>query len=357
MEDKGEKNIKCENCKQEIAESKITLHQAFCLRNNKYCNKCQKTVLLSEYEEHIKSHEEKKIEIKKKENDIEKKTYNSIIQNNSIKNQSNNIKKEIKSNNTNTQNINAQKKTNLVAIGSNASDFLPLGNYDNFKKIISVDLQKFAPIENVDIIIGDITNKDIILDIISKTNNQLIDLVICDGAPDITGFNEFDVYIQSQLVLNALNTSIRILKIGGNFITKLFKGKYTDKIIQIFLTCFNKVIITKPKACRNASFESFIFCQGFKEDNNIIQQLRKKELSEDDIIILNKLKIVNDNEEFNYEKFNVDFIQVGNDEYDSDKTYDLESTNYQKILNPVQMPINPPYKYYVENLKGKNVKE
>ena len=225
------------------------------------------------------------------------------------------------------------------------------------KKIISVDLQKFAPIENVDIIIGDITNKDIILDIISKTNNQLIDLVICDGAPDITGFNEFDVYIQSQLVLNALNTSIRILKIGGNFITKLFKGKYTDKIIQIFLTCFNKVIITKPKACRNASFESFIFCQGFKEDNNIIQQLRKKELSEDDIIILNKLKIVNDNEEFNYEKFNVDFIQVGNDEYDSDKTYDLVCTNYQKILNPVQMPINPPYKYYVENLKGKNVKE
>ena len=225
------------------------------------------------------------------------------------------------------------------------------------KKIISVDLQKFAPIENVDIIIGDITNKDIILDIISKTNNQLIDLVICDGAPDITGFNEFDVYIQSQLVLNALNTSIRILKIGGNFITKLFKGKYTDKIIQIFLTCFNKVIITKPKACRNASFESFIFCQGFKEDNNIIQQLRKKELSEDDIIILNKLKVVEDEEDFDYEKFNVDFIQVGNDEYDSDKTYDLESTNYQKILNPVQMPINPPYKYYVENLKGKNVKE
>ena len=225
------------------------------------------------------------------------------------------------------------------------------------KKIISVDLQKFAPIENVDIIIGDITNKDIILDIISKTNNQLIDLVICDGAPDITGFNEFDVYIQSQLVLNALNTSIRILKIGGNFITKLFKGKYTDKIIQIFLTCFNKVIITKPKACRNASFESFIFCQGFKEDNNIIQQLRKKELSEDDIIILNKLKIVNDNEEFNYEKFNVDFIQVGNDEYDSDKTYDLECTDYKEVLNPVQMPINPPYKYYIDNLKGKNVEE
>jgi tRNA (cytidine32/guanosine34-2'-O)-methyltransferase len=224
-------------------------------------------------------------------------------------------------------------------------------------KIISVDLQKFSPIENVEIIIGDITNEDTIEKIISKTNQNPIDLIICDGAPDITGLNEFDVYIQSQLILNALNTCIRIIKIGGNFITKIFKGKYTNKIIQIFLCCFEKVVITKPKACRNASFESFIFCEGFKIDNLIIKKLREEKLSDNDIIYLNKLKIVDNDEDFDYEKFNVDFIQVGNDEYDSDKTYDLESTNYQKILNPVQMPINPPYKYYVENLKGKNVKE
>ena len=89
----------------------------------------------------------------------------------------------------------------------------------------------------------------------------------------------------------------------------------------------------------------------------IIKKLREEKLSDNDIIYLNKLKIVDNDEDFDYEKFNVDFIQVGDDEYDSDKTYDLECTNYKEILNPVQMPINPPYKFYIDNLKGKNVEE
>lgn len=226
------------------------------------------------------------------------------------------------------------------------------------KKIISIDLQQFAPIEGVNIIIGDITNQLKLQEIMTLANKEPIDLVICDGAPDVTGFNEFDVYIQFQLVLTALNTSIRMLKTGGNFVTKLFKGKYTDIIIQIFLICFDKVTITKPKACRNASFESFVMCEGFKEDNEIIKKLRHSELNENDIIQLNSLRLVKDDDEegeFNYEKYNVKFIQVGDDEYDSDKTYDLESTNYEKVLNPVQMPIDPPYKYYIDNLKGKQI--
>ena len=226
------------------------------------------------------------------------------------------------------------------------------------KKIISIDLQQFASIEGVNIIIGDITNQLKLQEIMTLANKEPIDLVICDGAPDVTGFNEFDVYIQFQLVLTALNTSIRMLKTGGNFVTKLFKGKYTDIIIQIFLICFDKVTITKPKACRNASFESFVMCEGFKEDNEIIKKLRHSELNENDIIQLNSLRLVKDDdeeEEFNYEKYNVKFIQVGDDEYDSDKTYDLESTNYEKVLNPVQMPIDPPYKYYIDNLKGKQI--
>ena len=225
------------------------------------------------------------------------------------------------------------------------------------KKIISIDLQQFAPIEGVNIIIGDITNQSKLQEIMTLANKEPIDLVICDGAPDVTGFNEFDVYIQFQLVLTALNTSIRMLKTGGNFVTKLFKGKYTDIIIQIFLVCFDKVTITKPKACRNASFESFVMCEGFKEDNEIIKKLRHSELNENDIIQLNSLRLVKEEDEevFNYEKYNVKFIQVGDDEYDSDKTYDLESTNYETVLNPVQMPIDPPYKYYIDNLKGKQI--
>ena len=225
------------------------------------------------------------------------------------------------------------------------------------KKIISVDLQEIAPIEDVDILMGDITNQETLQKILTLSENKKVDLVLCDGAPDITGFNEFDIYVQSQLVLTALNISIRMLKEGGNFVTKFYKGKYSDKIIKIFLCCFNKVTISKPKACRNASFESFVVCQGFKLEHEDIIKLNKSPLGEDDMINLNNIKmkdeINNDKFEFNYEKYGIETIQVGEEEFDSDKSYDLMCTNYDKVLNPVQMPINPPYKSYIQTHKGK----
>ena len=51
-----EKKEKCENCKVEIPESKLAIHQGFCLRNNKYCPTCSKVFLSTEFEEHLKTH-------------------------------------------------------------------------------------------------------------------------------------------------------------------------------------------------------------------------------------------------------------------------------------------------------------
>jgi len=231
-------------------------------------------------------------------------------------------------------------------------------NQENNFKIISVDLQEMSPIEGVDILIGDITNQSTLLDIISLSDNKLIDLVMCDGAPDVTGFNEFDVHIQIQLILYALNISIRMLKKGGTFISKVFKGKHTLKIMYILSLFFKKITISKPKACRNASFESFAVCEDFKIEKEFLF-LRENLLDSEDIIFLNSLfpayldEIELEGiEEISLEKLGIKLIQVGDDLFDSDKTYDLESTNYLTKLDPLQTPINPPYKSYIDNLKG-----
>jgi tRNA (cytidine32/guanosine34-2'-O)-methyltransferase len=217
-------------------------------------------------------------------------------------------------------------------------------------KIISVDLQEMSPLEGVNLIIGDITRQSTLLQIIETAQNNLIDLIMCDGAPDVTGLNEFDVYIQSQLVLSALNISIRMLKEGGIFVSKLFKGKHTNKVLQIFKKFFKKVTLAKPLACRNATFESFLVGEEFYIDDKFIE-LRKSELNENDILLLNSLW---EGEEIDLDILNVKLIQVGNDQYDSDKTYDLESTGYS-FMEPVHIPINPPYKYYIDNLKGTKI--
>ena len=55
-----EKYIKCKNCHQNISESKMFLHEGFCLKNNKLCPECNKVFLIKEFEEHFKTHNIKK---------------------------------------------------------------------------------------------------------------------------------------------------------------------------------------------------------------------------------------------------------------------------------------------------------
>ena len=49
------KLIMCKNCHQNILEEKMFLHEGFCLRNNVYCEHCEKVFLKKDYEEHIKN--------------------------------------------------------------------------------------------------------------------------------------------------------------------------------------------------------------------------------------------------------------------------------------------------------------
>lgn len=54
--EKEEKKVICQNCKVELPESKLAIHQGFCLRNNKYCPTCSKVFIAGEFEEHLKTH-------------------------------------------------------------------------------------------------------------------------------------------------------------------------------------------------------------------------------------------------------------------------------------------------------------
>ena len=67
--------------------------------------------------------------------------------------------------------------------------------------VVAVDLQQMAPIPGVIQIQGDITKQSTADVIISHFQGQLADLVVCDGAPDVTGLHDIDEYLQHQLLL------------------------------------------------------------------------------------------------------------------------------------------------------------
>ena len=47
---------KCSNCHCEIEESKMILHERFCVQNIQYCDICKEAVIKEEYEEHCFEH-------------------------------------------------------------------------------------------------------------------------------------------------------------------------------------------------------------------------------------------------------------------------------------------------------------
>lgn len=65
------KLIKCKNCRQDILKEKMFLHEGFCLRNNQFCEHCEKVFLKKDYSYHIKNikNNTKKLSLSKKESD------------------------------------------------------------------------------------------------------------------------------------------------------------------------------------------------------------------------------------------------------------------------------------------------
>jgi tRNA (cytidine32/guanosine34-2'-O)-methyltransferase len=68
---------------------------------------------------------------------------------------------------------------------------------------------------------GDITSEDTIHEVLSHFKpGEKADLVISDGAPDVTGQHDVDQYVQAQLIIAALTLVARVLKEGGTFVVR-----------------------------------------------------------------------------------------------------------------------------------------
>ncbi|KAL4593479.1 putative tRNA (cytidine(32)/guanosine(34)-2'-O)-methyltransferase [Arapaima gigas] len=130
-------------------------------------------------------------------------------------------------------------------------------------KIVAVDLQAMAPLPGVTQIQGDITKTSTAQEIIKHFEGRPADLVVCDGAPDVTGLHDVDEYIQAQLLLAALNITTHVLKSGGTFVAKIFRGKDVTLLYSQLKIFFSEVTCAKPRSSRNSSIEAFAVCQNY----------------------------------------------------------------------------------------------
>ena len=130
------------------------------------------------------------------------------------------------------------------------------------QRVISVDLAEIAPIaDNVILLKGDITAEETAIQVINLAGGK-IDIVVCDGAPDVTGLHDLDEYVQAELVNAALQISLKLLKENGVFVSKIFRGELVPALLKEVAQYFAQVRIVKPAASRASSMEAFLVAQG-----------------------------------------------------------------------------------------------
>ncbi|GAQ79871.1 ribosomal RNA large subunit methyltransferase J [Klebsormidium nitens] len=220
--------------------------------------------------------------------------------------------------------------------------------------IVSIDLQPMAPIEGVKQIQGDITSARTAEEVIKYFRGEKADLVVCDGAPDVTGLHDMDEFVQAQLILAALTIVTHVLRPGGNFVAKIFRGKDISLLYSQLKIFFPTVTCAKPKSSRNSSIEAFVVCQGYApppdfEPALLRGLLEQAEAANDDGADCSSWRFEGSN------KVVVPFLACGDlAGFDSDQYYPLgpvdtsskggRKTEGYRSLEPVQPPIAPPYR-------------
>ncbi|KAJ3616026.1 hypothetical protein Zmor_012111 [Zophobas morio] len=156
----------------------------------------------------------------------------------------------------------SQVLSRIFALQSVSSESVERGRSDY--KVIAVDLQPMAPLPGVTQIQGDITKECTVKTIMEYCHGRKAELVVCDGAPDVTGLPDVDEYYQAQLLLSALNISLLVLEEGATFVAKIFRGRDVTLLYSHLKQYFATVTCCKPRCSRNSSIEAFVICQNLR---------------------------------------------------------------------------------------------
>ncbi|RCI10166.1 hypothetical protein L249_8628 [Ophiocordyceps polyrhachis-furcata BCC 54312] len=223
-------------------------------------------------------------------------------------------------------------------------------------KIVAIDLQPMAPLPGITTLRADITHPTTVPLLLSaldandedaEAENSRVDLVLSDGAPDVTGLHDLDMYVQSRLLLAALNLALCVLRPGGNFVAKIFRGRDVDLLYGQLSVFFDRVVVAKPRSSRGSSVEAFVVCLGFRPPVGFRASLdRPLEVRGGD----NDVEVEDGDDAAaaaSETRWIAPFVACGDlSAFDSDASYRLPE--HHVSLDPVQPPIAPPYKRAME---------
>jgi AdoMet-dependent rRNA methyltransferase SPB1 len=150
-----------------------------------------------------------------------------------------------------------------------AAKYMPVSS-----KIVGVDLVQIKPMPRVVCLQEDITTQHCRALLRKEFKGIELDIVVHDGAPNVGGSTwHKDAYVQNELVLHSLKLATEFLKLGGSFVTKVFRSQDYNSLMWCIQQFFKTVEVCKPASSRAASAETFLVCQGYLAPKKIDPRL------------------------------------------------------------------------------------
>lgn len=130
--------------------------------------------------------------------------------------------------------------------------------------ILALDLLPMDPIEGVTFLQGDFREPQVLAGLEAALAGRVVDVVVSDMAPNLSGIESADAARISHLVELAIEFSLAHLKPEGALVTKVFHGSGYSQLVKLFKETFRVVKPIKPKASRDKSSETFLVGMGPK---------------------------------------------------------------------------------------------
>ena len=150
---------------------------------------------------------------------------------------------------------------NVVDLGAAPGSWLQVLRTLTDGRVLGIDLSPIPPIDGVDTIEGDLS--DTAIQEQAKTMLGVVNVVVCDAAPKISGHKSYDQARAMALGQEALRCTCKILKPGGNFVVKSFQGSDFSDLYSETKRHFFSVKTCVTQATRKGSTELYIIGKNF----------------------------------------------------------------------------------------------
>lgn len=154
-----------------------------------------------------------------------------------------------------------RRSDNVVDLGAAPGSWLQVARALTDGRVLGVDLSPIPPIDGVETIEGDLGDPVVRAQV--KTMLGVVNVVVSDAAPKLSGHRTYDQARVIALGEEAIGFACTVLKPGGNFIVKSFQGSDFPELLAETKRHFHAVKTCVTRVTRRGSTELYIVAKYF----------------------------------------------------------------------------------------------